>query len=81
MVSEGARFGEAMLSDFPVTSVRRSLRRGNVTRAGLRPETQAEIPEHVGQPVALPADRKGLPGFEAIRKAVADRPESRGDRR
>jgi hypothetical protein len=34
---------------------------------------QAEVPEYEGQPVALLIDRIGLPGFEAIRKAVADR--------
>ncbi len=34
---------------------------------------QAEVPEYEGQPVALLIDRMGLPGFEAIQKAVADR--------
>lgn len=33
---------------------------------------QAEVPEYEGQPIALLIDRMGLPGFEAIRKAVAD---------
>lgn len=33
---------------------------------------QAEVPEYEGQPIALLVDRIGLPGFEAIRKAVAD---------
>jgi hypothetical protein len=34
---------------------------------------QAEVPEYEGQPVALLIDRMGLPGFEAIEKAVANR--------
>lgn len=34
---------------------------------------QREVPEYEGQPIALLIDRMGLPGFEAIQKAVADR--------
>lgn len=34
---------------------------------------QAEVPDYEGLPVALLIDRMGLPGFEAIQKAVADR--------
>lgn len=34
---------------------------------------QAEVPEYEGQPVALLIDRMGLPGYEAIQKAIADR--------
>lgn len=34
---------------------------------------QEEVPVYEGQPVALLIDRMGLPGYEAIQKAVADR--------
>jgi hypothetical protein len=34
---------------------------------------QAEVPEYEGQPIAVLIDRMGLPGFEAIQKAVSER--------